>query len=64
LADGAILFLAGFRIAANEAAHTRSLIALVPTRIAVRVIVFNTLWNDRLHAVLRMRLAIQALDPV
>jgi hypothetical protein len=31
---------------------------LVPTRIAVRVIVFNTLRNDRLQAELRIRLAI------
>jgi hypothetical protein len=32
--------------------------ALVPTRFAVRVIVFNTLLNDRLQAVFRIRLAI------
>jgi len=31
---------------------------LLPTRIALRVIVFTKLWNDRLQAVLRIRLAI------
>jgi hypothetical protein len=31
---------------------------LLPTRKAVRVIVFKTLWNDRLQAVFRVRLAI------
>jgi len=54
LADGASAFLA-----ANGAARKLSLIALVPTRIAVRVIVFMTLWNDRLQAALRVRLAIR-----
>jgi hypothetical protein len=41
----------------SGAARRLSLTARVPTRIADRVIVFNTLWNDRLHAVFRVRLA-------
>lgn len=59
LADGAFSFLAGVRLLASAAARKLSLIALVPTRIAVRVIVFNTLWNDRLQTDFRIRLAIR-----
>jgi hypothetical protein len=50
--------LAGIRLLARGTARKLSLIALVPTRIAARVIVFNTLWNDRLQSVFRIRLAI------
>lgn len=42
---------------ANGAARKLSLSAWVTTRIAVRVIVFNTLWNERLQAAFRIRLA-------
>ena len=58
LADWGMAFLAVFRFPASGAARKLSLIALVPTRIADRAIVFNTLWIDRLHAVFRVRLAI------
>jgi hypothetical protein len=51
LADGAMAFLAGLRLTASGAARKLALIALVPACIAVRVIVLNTFWNDRLKAV-------------
>jgi hypothetical protein len=58
LNERAIFFLAGMRVATNGAARMPSLSTLLPTRTAVRVIVFKTLWNDRLQAVFRVRLAI------
>jgi hypothetical protein len=58
LADGAIAFLPVTRLRTRGAARTLFFSALVPTCIAVRVIVFNTLCNDRLQALLRIRLAI------
>jgi hypothetical protein len=57
LADGAIDFLASLRLITDGVGRKPALSALMPTRIAVRVIVFNTLWNDRLQAVFRIRLA-------
>jgi hypothetical protein len=58
LADGAIAFFPVTRLAAPGAARKPSLSALVPARIAVRLIFFNTLWNVRLQAIVRIRLAI------
>ena len=58
LGDGAICFGARLRFPGSGAARKLALIALAPTRIAVFVMLFNTLWSDRLHAVLRVRLAI------
>jgi hypothetical protein len=58
LADGALTFLAVTRLPASGAARKLSLSAVVPTRMAVRVIVFNTRWNDRLQTAFRIRLTI------
>lgn len=58
LAYAAFAFLPFARLRAGGAARKPFLSALVPARLAVRVIVFNTLRNDRLQAVVRIRLAI------